>query len=360
MKTNSPSPILTDEAAARNASRRDVVRWYLMIYPDRRKGLVGGLEREIARRRHAGEPDIEFFAPVYVEAKETGGRIVSTEKQLFFNYVFVHASENELFRLKKHADQYNLPKREFTDDGAYHYPYVSDDVIRDLRWIARSYSGVVPVYTGDASWLVKGDRVKITKGRFKGVEAQVFDNHGSNSKEIMVVVDKWMNVPLLHVKEGEYKVVALRSKRTSGKNDTISDTLLRPLHDALCRHHEGGTTAEDRQLAENAVEQLRQSGAETDVMRCKQYSQLLMAYTILGDTDRQSSLLGIIHVLLPVIKAGQSLALLLVTLYGCTDNSIYHDKAHRLTAPWRQEKPLKKSKQRLLDRLADYDRCLGH
>ena len=95
-------------------------------------------------------------------------------------------------------------------------------------------------------------------------------------------------------------------------------------------------------------------------MRCKLYSLLLPAYTILGDEERQKSVIGTIVSFLPLIRAEQSLALLLLTLYGCTDSSIYYYRAHELIDPWSRESSPKKSKLSLIRRLADYDRWLKH
>ena len=58
--------------------------------------------------------------------------------------------------------------------------------------------------------------------------------------------------------------------------------------------------------------------------------------------------------------AEQSRALAVVTLYGCTDSSIYYYRAHELIDPWSRESSPKKSKLSLIRRLADYDRWLKH
>lgn len=332
-----------------------------MIFPYGRKGLIDGLEREILRRQRSGEPSIEYFAPLYVEAREVNDRIVDTEKHLLYNYVFVHASENELFRMKRFEEQYNFPRRETTNKGEYYYPYVSDAVMRDLRWIARSYSGVIPVYTGDSSWLVKGDRIRITKGRFKGVEASLYENPRHGGKEILVVVECWLNIPLLRVREGEYRFTGIGGGApSSGHEAPVDESLLSGLHEALCRFHRGGTTEEDRRLARNAIS--RHTGVEpvSDVMRSKLYALLLPAYTILGEHEKRSSLAEFVQVMLRTLKAEQSKALLLVTLYGCTDSSIHHEAAHRAVSPWRSEANPKKSKRLLIQRLADYDTCFKH
>ncbi len=268
-------------------------------------------------------------------------------------------SIKEIFRMKQYEERYNLPRRQSTRDGEQYYPYISDEIMQNLQWIARSYSGVIPVYVDDASWLIKGDRVRITSGPLKGIEATLFDNRKNNRKEIMVVVDHWMTVPLLRVKEKQYVVIALNGK-TDQKDTKISDELMPQLHEMLCRKIKGETSEEDRGFASHTIDQYSSCDAHSDVMRCKLYSILLMAYTILENREKQDNLLGIIHVILPAIKAEQAKALLLTVLYGCTDNSLYYREAHQIIDPWKREATPKKSKKLLLDMLADYDQYLNH
>ncbi len=345
--------------AARNARNLDAVRWYLIIYPFGRKHLPVGLDREIARRMKSGETPIEYFAPLYVEAKEVNGRIVSTDKPLFENYVFVHASIREIFVMKKYEERYNLPRREVRSNGEQYYPYISDETVQHLKWIARSYSGTIPVYTGDTSWLIRGDRVRLISGPLKGVEATLFDNPKSKRKELMLVIGNWMSVPLLHVKENQYVVIGLNGKAEK-KDIKINDEAIPLLHEILCRKIEGDITEEDRIQVRDLIAQYEGGDVHSDVMRCKLYAILLMAYTLLEEADKRDHLMGNIHVILPAIKAEQSKALLLTALYGCTDSSLYHRHAHQIVDPWKQEDSPKKSKQQLIDRLADYDRCFKH
>ena len=87
---------------------------------------------------------------------------------------------------------------------------------------------------------------------------------------------------------------------------------------------------------------------------------LLPAYTILGMEEEALSWLAVMQTMLPLVKAEQSRALAVVTLYGCTDSSIYYHLAHEAVDPWKKEEKPKKSKQQLINRLADYDRWLRH
>ena len=140
-----------------------------------------------------------------------------------------------------------------------------------------------------------------------------------------------------------------------------NDRLSEGLHDALGRYHASGSVSEeDTRLAREVLRSYGSLRVETDVMRCKVYSSLLPAYKLLGEEDEFDRLHATMRSMLPVIKAGQSRALLLVTLYGCTDSSLYQRMAHELVDPWMEEASPKRSKTVLIRRLRDYDRWFGH
>ena len=80
----------------------------------------------------------------------------------------------------------------------------------------------------------------------------------------------------------------------------------------------------------------------------------------IGYGRRGGKLVGVMQTMLPLVKVEQSRALAVVTLYGCTDSSIYYHLAHEAVDPWKKEEKPKKSKQQLINRLDDYDRWLRH
>ena len=336
------------------------VRWYVLVLPSCHKGPAKGLQAELDRRTRCGEPPFEFFAPSYVEVKEVNGTLVNTTHPLLYNYLFVRASENEIFRMKQALPLYNFLPR-VKDGKNEYYPYLSDEAMKNLQWVANSYSNEVPVYTPEPDRLMKGDKVRITEGRFKGVEASVMIQPGAGRKDIMVCVENWMWVPLLRIQPGQYEVIALNSDSKHIYTRLDNDRLLAGLHEALQRHYSPeGVTDKDRTLALESVNQYGSLRLESDVMRGKLYAFLLPAYTILRDKSACDKLIGDILAMLSLIRAEQSRALLLVTLYGCTDNSLYYDQAHKAVAPWRQEENPKRIKQQLLQWLDDFDRWLGH
>ena len=307
----------------------------------------------------AGTGTFEFFAPSYVEVRHENGRPVNTRRPLLYNYVFIRSSENELFRLKRQLPQYNFLPR-VRDGREEYYPYLSDEAMRNLQWVARAYSDELPVYVPEAPQPVKGDRVRITSGRFKGVEARVAVRPGGGRREIVVCVENWMWVPLLHVRPGEYEVIGLHEAGKRVYESLDNDRLLEGLHGALGRHHgPEGATDDDRALAGEALRLCGGLRTESDVLRSKLQALLLPAYTILVEKEALERLLGTVREQLSHVKAEQSRALLLVTLYGCTGSRDCCDRAHAIIDGWRKEPAPRKSKRRLMRWLEDFDRWLG-
>jgi len=357
----------TDSVSEQLRARKNsnAVRWYVLALPTSRQGHYQGnparaLRMELERRTRNGEPVFEYFAPSYVEVRKQHGELVRTNHPLLYNYVFIHASEAEIYRMKRFLPQYNFLPRVREKDDAY-YPYLSDEAMENLKWVAASYSDVLPVYTPGPERLMKGDRIRITEGQFKGGEASVIIQPGGGRKEVMVCVENCMYVPLLCVKPGQYEVIALNADNRHVYTRLNGDRLPAGLHKALKRYHSPeGVTDADRALASEVLQQYANLQLDSDVMRCKLYSMLLPAYAILGDREAFDQLLGTVRSILPLIRAEQSRSLLLVTLYGCTNCCLDYEQAHAAVDPWRGEQPLKKSKAQLLRRLDDYDCWLSH
>lgn len=331
------------------------------MLPSCHKGPAKGLQEELNRRNSQGEPLFEYFAPSYLEVKKSKKGYLETRRPLLYNYVFIHASEYEIYRMKELLPQYNFLPRIKDGKNDYH-PYLTDEAMTNLKWVADSYSNVLPVYTPKPEQLIKGDRVRITEGRFKGVEASVIIQPGAGKKDIMVCVESFMWVPLLRIHPGQYEVIALNEAGKHIYTHLSNDRLLTELHEALGRFHNPGSqiTEADHKLAVKTLKLYGSLQMGSDIMRSKLYALLLPAYTLLGKRQESENLIGTIHALLPLIKAEQSRALLLITLYGCTNSCLYQYQAHEIIDKWREEENPKKSKQQLLRRLDDYDRWLGH
>lgn len=271
----------------------NAVRWYVLSLPDCHRGGVRGLQREQDRRIQAGEPSFGFFAPSYQEVKRIDGKFVNTQRPLLFNYVFVRASERDVFQLMQRFPVLSFLPRVRERKREY-FPYLSDAAMENLQWVARSYSNTLPVYIPQPDGLRKGDRIRITEGRFKGVEATVVIQPGAGRKDVMVCVENWMWVPLLRVMPGEYEVIALNDEDKHVYTRLDNDCMLNGLHSALQRYHSAeGVSEEDRSLAARALKEYGNLQMDTDVMRCKLYAILLPAYTYWVWKKRRQSWLAL-------------------------------------------------------------------
>lgn len=347
-------------ARVRTLRNSRAVRWYVLTLPAGHRGGAKGLQRESARRERTGEPTFEYFAPMYEEVRREEGQWVKTHRPLLYNYVFVRSSEHEIYRMMTSGlSLYSFLPR-VRDGKREYYPYLEDEAMDNLRWVARSYSNVVPVYVPEPGRVMKGDRVRITGGQFEGAEAIVVSQPGAGRKEIVVSLENWLYVPLLHVQADQYEIVSLRSDSRHVYTRLNNDRLYGALHAALQRYHAGSLTDEDRALAAEILRQYGNLRMDSDVTRCKLCALLLPAHTIAGDGDSRDRMIGMIQGLLTTVHAEQSRALLLVTLYGCTDSSVCYDGAHAVVDPWRADPAPKKMKKELLRRLDDYDAWLGH
>ena len=311
----------------RNRRSQEAVRWYVLTLPTAVGGRDNiysskGLDAELSRRKRCGEPLFEYFAPSYVEARKVGGKMVNTRKPLLYNYVFIHASENEIFRLKRIMPLYNLLPRVSVGEHSY-FPYLSDHEMETLRWMAESYSDELPVYVPD-------------------------------------ILD-CMWVPLFEVRQGEYELIELNTKGKHVYTHLDNDRLSEGMHKALGRYYLSGKLGkEDELLVREVLKGYASLRVETDVMRCKVYSLLLPAYKLLDQEEEFERLYSTLRNMLPLVKAVNSRALLLVTLYGCTNSNLYYRMAHELVDPWRDDPSPKRSKALLIQRLHDYDIWLKH
>lgn len=336
-----------------------VVRWYVLTLPGGHRNAAVELQAEAERRMADGEPEFDFFAPTYTKVRTLRGHEESVKRPLLYNYVFIHASESEIKRMKKRLPAYNFLPR--VRDGEHEwFPFLTDSVMQNFRWVARAYEDRLPAYVPDANRLVSGDRVRIIGGQFDGVEATLVSTVGSSNKELVVRVDDWLWVPLLHVAPGQYEVISL-SENAKHEYFHFDNARFRDgLHQAMGRYHGEGITVADRQLASEALLAFREVQVSSDVMRCKLYAYLLLIHTLLGNDAERSEVLVTIRSFLPLVKAEQSRALLHLTLYGCTDDHLDYEAAHTLITPWMSEANPKKSKRQLIDQLRDYDHWLGH
>ena len=102
-----------------NKKNREMVRWYVLVLPPSNGSSASTtpsrrLHTELERRERNGEPLFDYFAPTCVTVRKQNGQTISRKRPLLYNYVFIHASENEIFRLKRVLPYFNFLPRVIT------------------------------------------------------------------------------------------------------------------------------------------------------------------------------------------------------------------------------------------------------
>lgn len=344
----------------------NIVRWYVMQLPTGHKGGVKGLACEDLRRKKFNLPPLEYFWPTCVEKVKRNGKWISTTRSLYYNYIFVHASENDIYEMKRSSFRiFSFLPRVRTEEMDF-YPYVPDDQMETLKWISRSYSNEIPIFFPKTE-LLRGDRIRIIDGQFAGTEAIVVIQKGQGKKTILVQIQNWACVPLINVEEGQYEIIDLNKDKKHIYKRFDNSVLAEKLHKALGRFHKGLLTKEDLRLANQTLkeygsEEMREMARRDTKLaaRSKLYQLLLPAYTILRKIEDCKQAIAEMLDILTQTQAPQVSALIYVTLYGCTDNYRYHQAAHILVDGWADDENPSKAKKQLLQRLSDYDLWLGH
>lgn len=345
----------------------NIVRWYVLQLPFGHRGGVKGLISEQKRRKKYNLPPLEYFWPTCVEKVKRNGKWVSTSQSLYYNYIFVHASENEIYEMKRSSFKIFSFLPRVKDVAMDYYPYVEDRDMETLKWIANSYSNEVPFFFPKSDKLLRGDRIRITEGEFKGAEALVVIQKGQGKKTILVQIQNWACVPLINVEEGQYEIIDLNNDKKHIYKKFDNSALADKLHNALERFHKDSLTEDDLSLANQTLkeygsEEMREIARRntSSVARAKLYPLLLPAFTILKKSEESKKIIAEMLDMLAHTKAPQVNALIYVTLYGCTDNYRYYEVAHELVDGWADDVNPTKTKKQILRRLSDYDLWLGH
>lgn len=338
----------------------NAVRWYILTLPHGHRGGASALQAEVERRKRSQEPLFEYFAPRLIETRIIENHAVVTDTPLLFNYVFIHASEKDIYAMKQTSLQhYNFLPRRHGDSGDY-YPYLTDAMMESFMWVAKAYGHKVPYSIPEPQRLVSGDTIRITKGPFKGLDAVIMTQKGSSGKTLVVNINEFW-IPLAKLRHGEYELVSLTDVEDTRKESFDCDAHFETLHELMAIHCAGKEiTFGDSRRVEKILALCRSYEATTNIIRCKLYALSIQSHMLLGHTSEAEQLATEAMSLYPLVTAEYAKALLASVIYLATDSSIYYDEVHALIAPWRKESSPKRAKRLLMKKIEDYDKWLKH
>ena len=167
----------------------DIIRWYPMRVT---------YHRELKIKEQLDLMGIENFVPMHYDLTDSSEGPRKTLVPAIHNLIFVHASQEDLTHLKMHWKEFD-PMRYITktsSDGHKNLLYVPDRQMEDFIRIASAQDDhIIFLDTRDSTNM--GRRVRITAGRFKGVEAVI--KRIKKNKYFLILIDGVAAVAITYV-----------------------------------------------------------------------------------------------------------------------------------------------------------------
>lgn len=196
----------------------DCVRWYVMIAFMKEKAAKDDLEAENREREKVNKEKLEFFVPMYFELKGPEEKKKRKKSPLIPNYVFIHASLNEIYAYKQ-TTNYLKFHRPVAENGRRKYVTVPDRQMQDFMQVARHYEKDICYYAPGEMSLVKGDRVRIIGGEFNGVEGILICTQGKRGDRVLIEISGVMSISTCSIAPDLIEILSYSSDARHLYND---------------------------------------------------------------------------------------------------------------------------------------------
>ncbi len=167
----------------------EVIRWYPMRVT---------YHRELRIKEQLDALGIDNFVPMHYDLSDSSDGPRKTLVPAIHNLIFVHASQETLTHLKMHRKEFE-PMRymmRISPDGHKELLYVPDRQMEDFMRVASAQdASVIFLDARDTSNM--GRRVRITVGRFKGVEGVI--KRIKKNKYFLIQIDGVAAVAITYV-----------------------------------------------------------------------------------------------------------------------------------------------------------------
>ena len=167
----------------------EVIRWYPMRVT---------YHRELRIKEQLDALGIDSFVPMHYDLTESADGPCKTLVPAIHNLLFVHASQELLTHLKMHRKEFD-PMRYMTKasaDGHKELLYVPDRQMEDFMRVASAQDDSV-IFLDVRDTTNMGRHVRITAGRFKGVEGVI--KRIKKNKYFLIQIDGVAAVAITYV-----------------------------------------------------------------------------------------------------------------------------------------------------------------
>ena len=167
----------------------EVIRWYPMRVT---------YHRELRIKEQLDALGVDNFVPMHYDLSDSSDGPRKTLVPAIHNLIFVHASQETLTHLKMHRKEFE-PMRYMmrtSSDGHKELLYVPDRQMEDFMRVASAQdASVIFLDARDTSNM--GRRVRITVGRFKGIEGVI--KRIKKNKYFLIQIDGVAAVAITYV-----------------------------------------------------------------------------------------------------------------------------------------------------------------
>ena len=199
------------------------------------------------------------------------GKDVKRNVPLALNYVFFHTDDFQFLRsmirdMSRVTMLYHSPSRDAksnTKDTQYRPMIANDREMEMFIKAASFYTQGAPLTVPDRKLMMKGDRVRIIDGPFKGVEGTLISQQGKDGGKVVVSIGDLVSVPTLDISPENIQVIrfAHGNKHIYKKMDSFKPRVEK----ALKKRSSGEELQEEEKDAiENFIK--RFSSVETDTV----------------------------------------------------------------------------------------------
>lgn len=335
---------------------KDLPRWYILdclkSVPQARKELQAVLDSH-------KDDGLDFYVPNFFMVDHKG-KSIPVHNRTSKNYVFIYASENQLFQLKfrdrRELYHYNLlPLIKGTEP---HHPYVDTHVIAQLKKIADINDDIITA-TAYVEDIVEGDKIRILTGPYAGFQATAITRNGSKYRDIVLNIVSTATIPLGRLQNCDFEIIEHGTKARNNYTAALCNRNLQRLHTYLRHYHAIDDTIDERQAAEetrDAESIIRTTPDVTEgstIILARRLATLICAYTVTRDDYHRDRVVAHAQRLLDAATVNDTTRLLLLSaLYGTTLAPQYHDLITTLVGS--AANSTKGSQADILQRVSDY------
>lgn len=157
----------------------------------------------------------DYFAPMSERSIVVKGREMKRSVPLALNYVFFHTDDFMELRtivrdIPRVSMLYHQPARDAKTDShdSQYRPMIASDREMEMFIKAASfYSQGAPLAVPDRKLMMKGDKVRIIDGPFKGVEGVLISQQGKDGGKVVVSIGDLVSVSTLDISPENIQVI---------------------------------------------------------------------------------------------------------------------------------------------------------